>query len=439
MKNILRFVQTFLILNLITIRVGFTENMKMLNIDEVFQINIEQTINPATLSHLRHAIKKMNNCTECALLIQINTPGGLVSVTKSMITEIGQANVPFIALVGPEGGSATSAGAILSAASHLLFMRPGTNIGAATPITMNAEMPKDARNKAINDLVALVTSLREARNKEAAPFKEMITEAKSFSAEQAFKLKIADGILPAATNLKNFLTNKVINFNGKNYTLNGVMKISIIEMDLGQKILNFLASPELSYILFLLGAALIYFELQAPGGFIAGGLGVILLILAGVSFQVIPLNMGAFGLIILSFLLFFLEIYVTSFGILSLAGLASLVTGSLFLFRTDDAYFELSKGVIISTTSAVVTFMGLIFYIFMKSRKQLSSNFNDDLPKSGEVIKVLEKIENKFHYQIKTQGAIWRASSTFEFHKGEMVAIEKKDSDNMAYIIKPLN
>ena len=149
--------------------------------------------------------------------------------------------------------------------------------------------------------------------------------------------------------------------------------------------------------------------------------------------------MGAFGLIVLSFLLFILEIYVTSFGILSLAGLASLITGSLFLFRTDDAYFELSKGVIISTTSAIVTFMGIIFYIFMKSRKQLSKNFNDDLPKSGTVIKVLDKNEGQYQYQIKTQGAIWRAASTFEFQAGEKVAIEKKDSDNMAYIIVPLN
>ena len=136
MKNILRFVQTFLLMNIITLQVGLTREERELNISEIFKIEINQTINPASLSHLRHAIKKMNGRKDCALAIQINTPGGLVSVTKAMITEIGKGNIPFIAIVGPEGGSATSAGAILSAASHLLLMNPGTNIGAATPITM---------------------------------------------------------------------------------------------------------------------------------------------------------------------------------------------------------------------------------------------------------------------------------------------------------------
>ena len=135
-----------------------------------------------------------------------------------------------------------------------------------------------------------------------------------------------------------------------------------------------------------------------------------------------------------------MEIYITSFGLLSLAGLAALIAGSLFLFRTNDAYFELSQGVIFSVTGAIVVFMGIISYVFMKSRKQLSSNFNDEIPSRGIVISELtQKSRDVYEYQIKIQGEIWKAFSKEKINIGETVAIEKKDEDNMAYIIKPLN
>ncbi len=447
MRNIPHFVQIFLLFSLIVLPLITNQahanspqlTLPTLSLNKLYQMNIEQTINPATLSHLREVIKKVNARTDSGILIQINTPGGLVSVTKSMITEIGKTNVPFIAVVGPEGASATSAGAILSAAGHQLLMFPGTNIGAATPITMQKDLPKDSRDKAINDLVALVTSLREARGKKISHFDEMVSKAKSYGANEAIELEISDKIINSIDELTQKLNGQQIILNGKAVTLDtSALKIELIEMDFGQKILNFLASPELAYLLFLLGAALIYFELQAPGGFIAGGAGALCLILAGVSFQVIPLNMGGLGLILLSFALFFLEIYVTSFGLLSLAGLAALITGSLFLFRTNDAYFELSKGVIFSVTGAIVVFMGFITFIFLKSRKQLSRNFNDTLPGFGTIIKILDHPsgEHQYQYQIKVKGAIWRAFSNEEFKLQEKVAIEKKDEDNMAYVIK---
>lgn len=412
----------------------------VLYIKHLYQMKIDATINPATLSHLQAVIKEAKLKPQSAIAVTINTPGGLVSVTKDMITAIGESNLPFIAIVGPEGASATSAGAILSAASHILLMYPGTNIGAATPINISSDMPKDGREKAINDLMALVSSLRQAREKKDIHFKEMVNSAKSFSAKDALEKSITDGIISGDDELIAFLDKKEIILNGKKTIIQVTnLKTIVIEMDLGQKVLNFLASPELAYLLFLLGAALIYFELQAPGGFVAGGLGAISLILAGISFQVIPLNFGGLGLILLSFALFTLEIYITSFGLLSLAGLAALVAGSLFLFRTNDAYFELSQGVIFSVTGAIVVFMGIISYVFMKSRKQLSSNFNDEIPSRGIVMGGPEEREGLYQYQIKIQGEIWKAFSTDKINVGETVAIEKKDEDNMAYIIKALN
>src|SRR5690606_33521358 len=126
-------------------------------------------------------------------------------------------------------------------------------------------------------------------------------------------------------------------------------EIISFDMDLGQKLLDILANPTTAYILFILGAGLIYLEMQTPGGMIAGGLGAVFLIFAGIGFQILPLNFGALGLIILAFILLVMEIYITSYGILTLAGVASLIAGSLFLFRSDDAYLHLSHSVIFST------------------------------------------------------------------------------------------
>ena len=152
----------------------------------------------------------------------------------------------------------------------------------------------------------------------------MVNVAKSFSAKDALDKSIIDGIISNENELETLLNKKEIILKGEKRSLQVTnLKVIVIDMDLGQKVLNFLASPELAYLLFLLGAALIYFELQAPGGFVAGGLGAISLILAGISFQVIPLNFGGLGLILLSFALFTLEIYITSFGLLSLAGLCT--------------------------------------------------------------------------------------------------------------------
>lgn len=416
------------------------EEKSRIKIDTLLEMKIDQTINPATLSHLNEVLKMAKAKKNTGILIQINTPGGLVSVTKAMISAIGESKIPFIALVGPEGASATSAGAILSAASHFLLMSAGTNIGAATPITMQSDLPKDSRSKAINDLVALVTSLRQARGKSTTHFGTMASEANSYSANDALNLGIADAIISNPEEISEQLNGKEIILEGQKFVLEiENLKIELIEMDLGQQVLNFLASPELAYILFLFGAALIYFELQAPGGFIAGGIGAICLLIAGISFQVIPLNMGGFGLILLSFVLFILEIYITSFGLLSIAAIAALVAGSLFLFRTNDAYFELSKVVIFSIMTAIVSFLGIVMTIFLKNQKQLSRNFNDEIPNEATVINFLETRNGQFYYQIKIRGAIWNAYSTHHFKIGQIVAIEEKDRNNMSYIIRPIN
>ncbi|MEX0798035.1 MAG: ATP-dependent Clp protease proteolytic subunit, partial [Bacteriovoracaceae bacterium] len=292
-------------------------------VKQVKFLEISASINPATYSYLKTEIEKTKPALGDMVVIRLNTPGGLVTTTKDIITLIGDTDVPVAIWVSPEGASATSAGAIIAASAHLLVMSEGTNMGAATPIGMGGDIEQeDARSKAVNDLVALVSSLSQTRGRNAEAFSKMISEAASYGAEEALEKGIIDGVVNTQVDLAAFINGSTVRIKGQN------VKLDIKEgadyqdkgMDPGQKILNIFANPMTAYILFIIGAALLYLEFQAPGGFIAGAVGVVLLILAAIGFQVLPLNFGALGLIVLAFILFVLEIYITSYGILALAG-----------------------------------------------------------------------------------------------------------------------
>ncbi len=404
-------------------------------INKILKLQIDSSINPATFNYLESGFKKAHEISADALLITMNTPGGLVSTTKKILNLFGDSKIPVIVWVKPEGSSATSAGAIIASGSHALFMSEGTNIGAATPVTMGKDIDKqsDLRAKAVNDLVALVKSLSEARGRNAKAYGKMVSEAASYDSATALKEKLIDGIANTDKELFEKLDSKTIHILGKDLTLKLNNPVFVdFAMDLGQSLLNTFANPNLAYILFLIGAALIYLELQAPGGFIAGGLGVVSLILAGIGFQVLPLNIGALGLIVVSFILFVMEIYITSYGILSIAGLGALISGSLFLYRSENGYIELSSTVIFSAVGAIVLFLGMIAYIFIKERDNIGKEKFNDM--SGKRAKVLSQDGDIF--QVKVGGEIWKAQSSKALEIGSEVEILGRDPKLMTLIIK---
>lgn len=410
-------------------------------ISKILRLKIQSSINPATMSYLKTGFKKAQEENFHLILIEMNTPGGLVTTTKEILTLIGESEIPSAVWIRPEGASATSAGAIIASGAHLLFMSEGTNIGAATPIQMSGDIDKksDARKKAINDLVALVQSLSEARNRNAVLFGEMIEKAASFKAQEAKEKNLINDIVNTDKEL--FLAisaAKGVKIKGQEKALTLTSPVIIdFEMDLGQKLLNIFANPSTAYILFLIGAALLYLEFQAPGGFVAGAVGALCLLMAGIGFQVLPLNFGALGLMVLSFALFMMEIYVTSYGILSLAGLASLVAGSLFLFRTDDAYLSLSHSLIFSVVLAIVSFIAIVVYLMVKERKNIGKEkFNDTEGEKGVVIKFLKKQEEGFLYQIKVHGEVWSALSEEELAVGAQIQTSEKRDDSMILRIR---
>ncbi len=410
-------------------------------INKILNVEISSSINPATVNFLETSYQKVKNNKHQAIIIKINTPGGLVSSTKKILSLIGSQDIPTIIWITPEGASATSAGAIIASGAHYLSMSEGTNIGASTPIQLTGEVKnKDLRAKAINDLVALVKGLSDARGRNGKFYAEMITKAKSFSARDAFKKKIINSIDNDMKSLLNSIHGKSISIHGKKYVTSISTSPLIInhEMDLGQKLLNIFSDPNMTYILMLIGAALLYLELQAPGGFIAGSIGAVCLVLAGIGLQILPLNFGALALIILSFFLFILEAYIVSYGIITLIGLTALISGSLFLFRTEDSYIELSKSIIFSASSAIAAFVILIAYVFLKDIKRKQKNdFNNLLDKEVHVLAFIENdMNNDNIYKVKVNGEIWKATSKNKIEINSTAIVIEQNKNTMTIRIK---
>jgi membrane-bound serine protease (ClpP class) len=401
-------------------------------------LQINSSINPATFNYLDTHLKKFDQKYGDLVVIKMDTPGGLVTTTKDIITLIGSLTYPVVMWITPEGASATSAGAIISSSAHLLYMSEGTNIGAATPVSIGKDIEQqDGKQKAINDLVALVSSLSKSRGRNDKLFAKMITDAASFDAQTALKENLINGIVNTRVDLLKTIDQQVVKVLGKemNLSIEPGLETTEITMDPGQQILNIFSNPSTAYILFIIGAALLYLEFQAPGGFVAGAIGAVSLVLAGIGFQVLPLNFGAMGLIILSFVLFILEAYITSYGILTLGGIASLVFGSLFLFRTENAYLDIQMPLVLSVVFAIVIYVILIGFVIFKTHKK-QPKFFTRTDQTGHVTKFLKEEDGQFYYQVKVNGEIWNAIATMEMELNEKVFVTQEDNEHMTLKIE---
>ncbi len=422
-------------------------------IEQIVVAEVNSTINPSVSNYLEKILNKKNH-EKKLLLIKLNTPGGLVTTTKDILNLFGRADIPIVLWITPEGASATSAGALIAAGAHVIYMSAGTNIGAATPITVSGDLPKgpqetkkeneeeqeegqeetspagsmgsDMRAKAINDLVALVSSLAQARGRPHQPFELMVTEAKSYTVSEAIDEKIINGQVNRLAQMSQKLNGEVIRLKGDSLKLvvSDDVEFVVEEMSLSDQIINLFAHPQTAYLLFLLGAALLYFELQAPGGMIAGSIGVLCLLLAALGFQVLPINFAGIGLIVLALLFFIFDLYVTSYGIFSLLGLASLFFGSSLIYQTDDSLIRLSSQFIYSIVLAVGLSLAFLSWYFIKT----FGSEKDSTPAEagqGIILKLIEKNKDQYIYHVRFEGTLWTASYDREIAPQTRVMVEK--------------
>lgn len=403
-------------------------------VKEVRVLSIKSAITPATYDYLKDQLG--TSADHRLTVIRINTPGGLVSTTKDIISLFSQGNHPVVVWVAPEGASAASAGSIIASGAHFIFMTPGTNIGAATPVGLGEDIKEsDGRKKAMNDLRATVRSLSALRGRPSAPFEEMISEAKSFTDQEALKLGIINGVTSDLGTIIKTLNGKNWKTEKADYTLSIQDQTPVKEIDpsAGQKILEVLTNPSTAYFLFLLGAALIWFELQAPGGYIAGSIGAGFLVLAAIAFQVLPLDWGAFALVLVGVTCFILELHITSYGLLGIAGFITFALGSLFLFHGEEGFISVEYPILISTFLGILVPMVFLSWFILKDvrRKKAAMNFFVPLESEGIVMS-----KNGSLYQVKVRGEIWNARADSELAPGDSISVVEADNRHLTLKIR---
>lgn len=411
----------------------FSVTANELKIREVSVLSVNSAITPATYDYLKQNFENLPPSS--LIILKLNTPGGLVTTTKDIITLVGRSKRPFVVWITPEGASASSAGAIIASAAHFIFMSPGTNMGAATPVGLGEDIKEsDGRSKALNDLTALVRSLSNSRGRPAEPFEKMITKAESYTSSEALKLSIIDGVVSGEKEILPLISNKKINIDGVQTTLTfDDTGFKQYEPTIGQRILEVLANPSTAYILFLIGVALIYFEFQAPGGYIAGSVGICFIILAGIAFQVLPLDWGSLGLILAGIFLLILEVFIVSYGILSIAGIIAFTVGSLFLFNGDTGFISIKYSVIVSSLAGVAVSVGfLVWYILKDQKKKKPEDFFLPIGAKGTVLSKISEQE----YQVKVRGEIWRAIASENLLINDHVEVSEIDAEHLFIKVK---
>jgi membrane-bound serine protease (ClpP class) len=325
----------------------------------VHVLSIDGAITPAMSDYLHDGIARAAEKNAHLILITINTPGGLLKATRSIVTDFLTSTVPIVVYVSPQGAQSASAGVFITLAAHIAVMAPGTNIGAAHPVSSQGEMDSVMSGKVTNDAAAFIRTISEKRNRNVQWAEDAVRKSVSITETEALSNHIIDFIAVNRRALLDSLNGRTVDLNGtkvKLDTRNAVIEEH--EMGWGYKILSILSDPNISYILFLIGIFGLFFELYNPGGVFPGVAGVIAIILAFYSFQTMPVNYAGLALILVGVILFILEIKITSYGVLTIGGITALFLGSIMLFKTDSSFeaVRVSMSVIIPAVLCTALF-----------------------------------------------------------------------------------
>lgn len=392
------------------------------NKHEVLVITINGVINPVSAEFIGKSIKKANEKKVEALIIELDTPGGLDTSMRNIVKEIIGSEVPVVVYVSPSGSRAASAGVFITLAAHISAMAPGTNIGAAHPVGVGEKMDKVMAEKATNDAAAYIKSLAERRGRNAKWAEDAVRKSISATETEALNENIIDFISKDFTSLlseingkkvQTVITEKVL------HTKNAVVLRD--ELGLRHKILNLISDPNIAYILMLLGFYGLFFELTNPGSLFPGIVGGICLILAFYAFQTLPVNYAGLLLIILAIILFILEVKIISHGALTIGGIVSMVIGSLMLFESPAPFMKISLYVILPAVLISALFFTVTLSLAFKAYMRKPVTGSEGL--LGEVGVADTDITND-RGTVFLHGERWTACADELIAKGEKIKVE---------------
>jgi membrane-bound serine protease (ClpP class) len=385
---------------------------------EVYIIQVADAISPGTADFIKSGIKTAEENGAACLIIELDTPGGLAESMRIIVQNILSSKVPVVVFVYPGGARAASAGVMITMAADVAAMAPGTNIGAAHPVGAGGkDIGGTMSEKVINDMVAQAQSVAEKRGRNAKWVEDAIRESVSVTQTEALKENIIDLIATDTDDL-------IKQLNGREIKGRGILKLDnvkkvIIKETLRTKILKTISNPNIAYILMMIGLAGLYFEFSHPGAIFPGVIGAIALILAFFAMQTLPVNYAGILLIVLAIIFFIMEMKIISYGLLSVAGVVSLLLGSLMLFKGDGPDMKLSLQVLLPTIILISGFFvavaGLVF------RAQISKPTTGSTGLVGEigVVKKALTPEGK----VFVHGELWNARAKNPIDKDAKVRI----------------
>ncbi len=386
-------------------------------------VRIAGPINPVVAQFLVEELNKAGVAQSPAFLLEIDTPGGLDSSMRKIIQSILASQIPVIVYVAPAGARAASAGALIALAADFVAMAPGTNIGAATPVSIGLggdSQSDEMKAKIHNDAVAYARSLAEQRGRNLDWAERIVRDGTSTAATEALELKVIDLVASDRSELLTHLDGQRYLRKGEAHYLDlAEVEPVFAEMNWRQQILNTISNPNVAYLLMMLGLIGIFFEISQPGVILPGVVGAIAILLALFAFQSLPVNYAGALLIILALVLFILEVKVTSYGMLTVGGILALALGSLMLIDSSVPYLQISRAVI---TATVVMFAGFFLFcmvfIVRVQRSKAASGLEAMIGEQGQAVTAVHRAGRVFIH-----GEYWDAVADAPVKAGQVIEV----------------
>jgi len=386
-------------------------------------ISIDGGISPAVASYIISSLEKSQEMNADAMLLQLNTPGGLLESTRDIVAAFLNSNIPIIVYVAPGGSRAGSAGVFITLAAHVAAMAPGTNIGAAHPVGIDGSSDSSAMtSKIVNDTKAFIRTIAEKRNRniewaeQTVEFSISATETEAL-AEGAIDiiastidslLKSADGLVVETTSGTKSLRTRDAN-------------IIPIEKSWRDHVLMALSDPNIAYLLIIIGIYGLIFEFKSPGSIVPGVIGGISLLLAAYSLKMLPINMIGLAFIVLAIALFVMEIFIQSYGMLSVGGVLCLFFGSILLIDSPFEFMRISMSLIILVTLFTAGFVAILVYFGIKAQyRKKDGGANVVIGMTGIARTDFSK---EMGGKVHVYGEIWQARSEDDIKEGEVVTV----------------
>ena len=403
---------------------------------------IKGTINPVLVDYISRGIDQADDEGALAVIIQLDTPGGLDTAMRDIIKEIVNARVPVVVYVSPAGARAASAGAYITLAAHVAVMAPNTAIGAATPVAMGgdgeAAMSDEMKAKIINDATAYIRDIAESHGRNAEWAEKAVREGVSATSQEALELNVVDMVAADLDDLVAQLDGREVTLlDGRVVTLNTQdATINYVKMKMAEGFLYAIADPNIAYILLSVAMLGIMAEIFNPGLIFPGIVGGISLLLAFFSLGVLPVNYAGILLIVLAFGLFIGEVLTTTFGLFTAGGVVSLVIGSLILFRGAAPVFQINPWLIAAVTIVITALFAFIVNRAISAHRKQAKTGREELVGKPVVVKEVLDPEGTVFFKGERWAAILDKGQA---EPGEEVIITEVDGLMLRVTKKDVN